>query len=171
LAFGASPVDGHDPQSFCSKGQGMLSLVCVLTRLKTWTTCQEVLTGMLATDNSGLVDQAREQSQLKYSVPNTSFQLDWDVVEAIVKTVLRSKMEVTYTYVWGHQDKNKSYTQLPFLAHLNVDANKYAGCYQTAHIRQWINTNQQVILKSAKEAKINSLLHVCPINTKIKTIA
>jgi hypothetical protein len=36
---------------------------------------------------------------------------------------------------------------------------------RTAHIHQWINTNQSVILKSAKEAKINSLLHVCPINT------
>jgi hypothetical protein len=35
-------------------------------------------------DNSGLIDRAKTQSQLKYSVPNTAFQSDWDIVEAIV---------------------------------------------------------------------------------------
>jgi hypothetical protein len=50
-------------------------------------------------DNSGLIDQAKTQSQLKYSVPNRTFQPDWDIVEAIVWTVSQSKLVVTYKYV------------------------------------------------------------------------
>ena len=37
LAYGAGPVDGHDPQSFRAEGQGMLSVVCFLKHLKKWT--------------------------------------------------------------------------------------------------------------------------------------
>jgi hypothetical protein len=105
LATGAGPVDGHDPQSFRSKGQGMLSVVCLLHRLLRWTSSDLALTGVLATDNSGLVGRATQQAQLKYSVPNTTFQSNWDIMEAIVRTVAQAKLSVTYQYVRGHQDE------------------------------------------------------------------
>jgi hypothetical protein len=91
------------------------------------------LSGVLATDNSGLIDRAKTQSQLKYSVPNTTFQPDWDIVEAIVQTVAQSKLIVTYKYVRGHQDEKTAYELLPFLAQLNVDTDAYAGRYQRAY--------------------------------------
>ena len=39
----------------------------------------------------------------------------------------------------------------------------------TNTIRQWINTYQPLILKSAKDAKTKSLLHMKPINTYFGT--
>jgi hypothetical protein len=133
LAFGAGPVDGHDPQSFRSEGQGMLSVVCLLSRLKQWTKSSFPITGILATDNSGLIDRNHEQTKVRYPVPNQTFQSDWDVVEAIVTNVARAGINVIYKHVKGHQDKEKAYDDLPFLAQLNVDADKYAGEYQRQH--------------------------------------
>jgi hypothetical protein len=133
LVSGAGPVDGHDPQSFRSEGQGMLSVVCLLRRLLLWTSSTSDLSGVLATDNSGLIDLAKTQSQLKYSIPNTTFQPDWDIAEAIVWTVSQSKLVVTYKYVRGHQDEKTAYELLPFLAQHNVDTDTYAGRYQRAY--------------------------------------
>lgn len=87
LAHGAGPVDGHDPHSFRSEGQGMLSAVCFLSRLLQWNHSSSELTGTLATDNTGLIDRVREQQQHKYPLPNATFKPDWDVVEAIVRTL------------------------------------------------------------------------------------
>jgi hypothetical protein len=58
-------------------------------------------------------------------------------VEAIVRTVSQSKLVVTYKYVRGHHDKKTAYKLLPFLAQLNVDADKYAGRYQRAYGSHW----------------------------------
>ena len=133
LAFGAGPVDGHDPQSFRAEGQGMLSVVCFLRHLKIWTKTDSPISGILATDNSGLITRVKEQSIIRYPVPNAIFQPDWDIVEAIVITVETADIDPTYTHVKGHQDKDKSYDKLPFLAQLNVDADKHAGDYRIAH--------------------------------------
>jgi hypothetical protein len=111
----------------------MLSIVCLLCRLLLWTSSTPELSGVLATDNSRLIDRAKTQSQLKYSIPNTTFQQDWDIVEAIVQTVSQAKLPVTYKYVRGHQDKKTAYSLLPFLAQLNVDTDKYIGSYQQAY--------------------------------------
>ena len=48
----------------------------------------------------------------------------------------------------------------------NIDEHK---AKPTNTIRQWINTYQPLILKSAKDAKTNSLLHVKPITTYFGT--
>ena len=57
LAYGAGPVDGHDPKSFWAEGQGMLSVVCLLKQLRVWLDVDGVFTGVLATDNSPLLDR------------------------------------------------------------------------------------------------------------------
>ena len=132
LAFGAGPVDGHDPQSFRSEGQGMLSVVRLLFHLRQWQSSSATFTGILATDNSGLLDRVREQSKIRYPVPNLVFQPDWDVVESIVRTVESMEIDPVYKHVKGHQDETKSYDSLSFLSQLNVDADKYAGEYQQA---------------------------------------
>ena len=133
LAFGAGPVDGHDPNSFWAEGQGMLSIVCFLKRLREWTKSSVPISGVLATDNSPLLDRVREQSSVKYPIPNATFKSDWDVVEAIVRNVADANITPDYRHVKGHQDKEVEYSKLPFLSQLNVDADKYAGIYQTRY--------------------------------------
>ena len=133
LAFGAGPVDGHDPQSFRSEGQGMLSIVRLLYHLRQWQSSEVVFTGILATDNTGLIARVKEQTKIRYPTPNIIFQPDWDVVEAIVRTVVSMDMEPVYRHVKGHQDESKAYEDLSFLSQLNVDADRHAGDYQSTH--------------------------------------
>ena len=133
LAFGAGPVDGNDPQSFRSEGQGMLSVVRLLHHLRIWTDTTPTFTGILATDNSGLLDRLREQQKIRYPVPNSIFEPDWDIIEAITRTIETSDIEPTFQHVKGHQDEKKAYQDLPFLAQLNVDADYQAGQYQSRH--------------------------------------
>ena len=131
LAYGAGPVDGHDPQSFRSEGQGMLSVVRLLHHLRIWTSSTATFTGTLATDNSGLLDRVRDQQKIRYPVPNSIFQPDWDIIEAIVRTIETTDIQPTFQHVKGHQDDTTSYDKLSFLAQLNVDADGHAGRYQT----------------------------------------
>ena len=133
LAFGAGPVDGNDPQSFRSEGQGMLSVVRLLHHLRLWTDTTPTFTGILATDNSGLLDRLRDQQKIRYPAPNSIFAPDWDIIEAITRTIESSHIAPTFKHVKGHQDKNKAYQDLSFLAQLNVDADYHAGQYQTLH--------------------------------------
>ena len=51
----------------------MLSIVRLLYRLRQWTKSDITITGTLATDNSGLVDRAREQSKIRYPILNAVF--------------------------------------------------------------------------------------------------
>jgi hypothetical protein len=74
-----------------------------------------------------------EDNTLTFIYLFTTFQPDWDIVEAIVRTLSQSKLVVTYKYVQGHQDEKTAYELLPFLAQLNVDADTYAGGYQCAY--------------------------------------
>ena len=133
LAHGAGPVDGHDPRSFRAEGQGMLSVVCLLRRLRQWTCTSTPFTGVLATDNTGLIDRVMAQNQITYPVPNAVFKPDWDVVQGIVETLRQTEVSATYVHVKGHQDSKTPYEELSLLAQLNVDADQYAGEYRTQY--------------------------------------
>ena len=130
LAHGSGPVDGHDPRSFRAEGQGMLSVVCLLRRLLEWCCSSETITGILATDNTGVIDRVRSQSQLKYPIPNAVFKPDWDVIQAIVQTQQSFSISTTYQHVKGHQDDDTPLDELSLLAQLNVEADKYAGDFR-----------------------------------------
>ena len=130
LAHGAGPVDGHDPRSFRAEGQGMLSVVCLLRRLFEWCCSKIPITGVLATDNTGLIDRVQLQSQQQFHVPNHVFKPDWDVVEAIVQTQAAFAITSRYEHVKGHQDDTTPETALDLMAQLNVEADKYAGEYR-----------------------------------------
>jgi hypothetical protein len=88
------------------------------SRLRAWTWSEIILSGILATNNSGLVDRAKSQTIIRYPVPNATFQSDWDVLEAIVLQVEAAGMKVKYKHVKGHQDEETAYNDLPFLAQL-----------------------------------------------------
>ena len=111
----------------------MLSVARFLFHLRRWTKTDQPLEGVLATDNSGLITRVKDQSIIRYPVPNSIFQPDWDIVGAIVRTTWDAEISPTYTHVKGHQDKDNPYSTLPFLAQLNVDADKHAGDFRLAH--------------------------------------
>jgi hypothetical protein len=68
---------------------------------------------------------------LKYPIPNSTFQPDWDVIQGIVGKMAQFSINTTIVHVKGHQDKKVPFAQLGLLAQLNVEANKYAGIYHT----------------------------------------
>ena len=107
----------------------MLSVTCLIRRLQEWTQDTTPLHGILATDNSGLIDRISSQTLIRYPVPNSVFLPDWDVVEAIVNTVLSSHLLPSYAHVKGHQDDDTPHGDLSLLAQLNVEADKHAGLY------------------------------------------
>jgi hypothetical protein len=74
----------------------------------------------------------------------------------ILKEQAARELRILCTY----QDKvlHKDKTIFKQDIHLLLDGS-------THYIWQWINTNQPVILKSKKNAKLNATLHVCPIHT------
>ena len=133
LAHGAGLVDGHDPRSFRAEGQGMLSVVCLLRRLFEWCQSSTAITGVLATDNTGLIDRVHAQSKLKYPIPNQVFQPDWDMVQAIVQTQQAFAISSTYQHVKGHQDDDTPLQELSLLSQLNVAADEYAGDFRIQH--------------------------------------
>jgi hypothetical protein len=127
LATGSGPVDRHEPQSFRAEAQGMLSLVCFLGRLLKWTSSTTSLIGILATDNSGLVDQAKEQTKIWYAIRlgcSGSYHCS-------------SGTSPPSGYISTHertpQDKDTMYALLPFLAQSNCNTDKSAGAYQLLH--------------------------------------
>ena len=108
----------------------MLSVVCLIQRLFQWCCSNTPITGILATDNTGLIDRVQSQSSLHYPVPNSVFQPDWDVVQAIVQTQKEFAITATYTHVKGHQDDDTPKSKLSLLAQINVEADKHAGNYR-----------------------------------------
>ena len=133
LAHGAGPVDGHDPRSFRSEGQGMLSIVCLLYQVYRWTNGTYSITGILASDNSGLLQRIEKQRAIKYPMPNSVFQPDWDVVQAIVQIISKFPLDPKFQHVAGHQDDDHPIHKLSLLATLNVEADEHAGKYRREH--------------------------------------
>jgi hypothetical protein len=128
LAHGAGLVDGHDPRSFRAEGQGMFSVVCFRRRLLDYSST----TGVLTTDNTGLIARVESQIKINYPVPNSVFKSDWDIVEAIVQTLRASPINVIFEHVKGHQDEETPLEELGLLAQLNVEADQYAGEHRTS---------------------------------------
>ena len=110
----------------------MLSLACFFKHLKLWVGSTTPLSGILATDNTGLITRVQAQEQIKYSLPNSTFQPNWDVVQAIVETLQSAHIEATYEHVKGHQDDDVPVESLSLLAQLNVEADHHAGVYLTS---------------------------------------
>jgi hypothetical protein len=130
LAYGAGLVDGHDPRSFRAEDQGMLSVVCFLRRLLQFTGTVDEIEGVLATDNTGLIARVESQGKLRYSVPNSIFKSDWDIVEAIVQTLRSTTLKVGFEHVKGHQDDDVPVEELGLLAQLNIEADSHAGAFK-----------------------------------------
>jgi hypothetical protein len=111
----------------------MLSVVCFLCRLMQWTCSTAPIKGIFATDNTGLIARIQSQRSLLYPIPNSTFKPDWDIVQAFVQTLSSFQVDASFQHVKGHQDKKIPFDQLPLLAQLNVEADRYAGTYRVQH--------------------------------------
>jgi hypothetical protein len=124
---------GHDPQSFRAEGHGMLSVVCFLRRIIEYTGTTTSITSVLATDNTGLIARVESQTKTKYPVLNSVFKSDWDIVEAIVRTIRSAPIHATFEHVKGHQDEDIPVGKLDLLAQLNIEADQYAGDHRSSY--------------------------------------
>jgi hypothetical protein len=91
------------------------------------------LKGVLAMDNTRLIAQVESQGNLWYSIPNTIFKSNWDIVESIVWTVHASSIQVTYTHVKGHQDETTPTNNLDLLTQWSVEADRHTGNFCALH--------------------------------------
>ena len=94
----------------------MLSVVCLLRCVFQWCCSSVPITGVLATDNTGLIDRVQSKSRLQYDVPNSVFKPDGDIVQAIVQTQTVVSITTTYQHVKGHQDNDTPFETLSLLA-------------------------------------------------------
>jgi predicted heme/steroid binding protein len=62
--------------------------------------------------------------------PNATLASEYNIIKEIYETCKIYKVESSYHWVRGHQDKHTSYKDLSLEAQLNVDADWYAGKYQ-----------------------------------------
>jgi hypothetical protein len=111
----------------------MLIVLCFLCRLLQFTGTVDMIEGVLATDNTGYISWAETQSKLWYSVPNSIFKSDWDIVEAIVQTLRSTTLQVDFECVKEHKDDDVPVEELGLLAQLNIEADSHAGAYQALH--------------------------------------
>jgi hypothetical protein len=80
--------------------------------------------------NAELIRRFRAHLQYKEPFPNETLQSEYDVTEQIYRTQATHNIKATFYWVKGHQDKNKTYEELPLEAQLNINADELAGEYQ-----------------------------------------
>lgn len=151
LAHCSGPVFGSKPTSYRAEGYGLLSMIRFLIRLADYCQCRDNMNKCnMASDNLSLVDNviARQlPSQLVDSMdPNApdrslhhmaqaqpSLVSDWDILNEIRLSLPLLHTTPKIKWVKGHQDNTQDYEDLPLLARLNVDADRFAGEFQDSY--------------------------------------
>lgn len=143
----SGPVYGTRPTSYRAEGYGLLSMTRFLICLSEYcNNTQQMQPFRMASDNISLVDNATEYQQEDTDIPSftdepleyqkaAQFTLvsDWDILNEIRMSLPLLLGKPRILWVKGHQDRKKAYEELPLLAQLNVDADKYAGEFQDQH--------------------------------------
>jgi hypothetical protein len=123
----------------------MLAILRFLIRLASYTDMFCTWAGTVGTDSQSLLDTLFGRNTTTATTIDSANitsglpQLDplipeWDLLTEIRHT-LQHLPFVKLEYVKGHQDNDKSYSQLTQMAQLNVDADRMAGKYQTEYGR------------------------------------
>ena len=139
LVKGMGPSRSFHMDSYRAECSGMLSCLRFLIRLAEYSEMYEPWHGVIGMDSQSMLDRLF-QPEVHPLMQGTSRKLaaldvldpEWDLLIEIQNT-LQLLPHVHLQYVKGHQDDRKSYSQLPLLAQLNVDADKRASLYQRMH--------------------------------------
>jgi exonuclease III len=126
LAAGSGPVFGFDPRSYraetygCRAGMTFLQLVFQF--------CRCTMTGTLSVrfDNQGLLK--KQTSFRKYSLAKFSCALhsEWDAIISVYNLMDRFPNLPDLQHVYGHQDSELDYDDLPLDAKMNIEADSLA---------------------------------------------
>lgn len=148
LAHCSGPVFGSKPTSYRAEGYGLLSMIRFIIRLSEYCSNLKPLNkSRMASDNSSLVDtvtsrqlpsalvdsldpDSADRSLHYMAQAQTSLVSDWDILNEIRVSLPELPMTPKILWVKGHQDDNRDYEDLPLLARLNVDADRFAGEFQ-----------------------------------------
>jgi hypothetical protein len=88
----------------------------------------------LRCDNKSMVNKVNEVSNYENVYPNTTFDAEWDVIAQIVASVEELRpTSPKIRHIFGHQDKDKEYSELSLPAQLNCDADALAGQFLLQH--------------------------------------
>jgi hypothetical protein len=122
------PCNGRG-NSLRAEAAGMLSATMFLSILCKYLQVP-VFNVVCISDNAELIRRCRAHLQYKEPFPNETLQSEYDVTEQIYRTQATHNIKATFYWVKGHQDKNKTYEELPLEAQLNIDADELAGEFQ-----------------------------------------
>ena len=84
---------------------------------------------IIYTDSASLIEKLGEIRKWPYFFPNTTLDLDCDVLQQIIFSLRLFPSLPEIRFVQGHQDDDHPYTTLSLPTQLNVDANHLAGSY------------------------------------------
>ena len=126
----------------------MLSILRFFLHLLQYCISITPIRGIVACDNESLVNTVLNlqhpqppktrispavSHQHPATPPNRALSPDWDIINEIVHTLQSLPFSPTIQHIKGHQDDHDEYDDLPILAQLNVDADRFAGMYQDQH--------------------------------------
>jgi hypothetical protein len=129
LAAAAGPCSGRG-NSLRAEGAGMLSITMFIALIIKHLEV-EPMEIIFISDNSELIRRLKAHKQYEDPYPNETLKSEFDVTEQIYKTATTYRIKTTYRWVKGHQDEHTAYADLPLEAQLNVDADKFAGDFQS----------------------------------------
>ena len=150
LVYCSGPVYGYKPTSYRAEGYGLLSFLRFLLKAIEFTG-STVQGGLSGCDNISLVNNVTNTENppddplshfgfddsidpdTLLSAANFSNQTmvsDWDVLTMLTDTIDKLPFPLDITHIKGHQDEDIPYKDLPYMAQLNVDADKLADRFQ-----------------------------------------
>ncbi len=131
LAICNGPSLGARPNSYRAEGYGLLSCTRFFHHLRTHFKL-EVQECIIYCDNKAMVNRAGDiPKHIDHLYPNSTMDSEWDLLIEIWRTnvTIEAKLRPKFSWVKGHQDKDKPYEELPFNAQLNCDADALANAF------------------------------------------
>jgi hypothetical protein len=123
---GCGPCEGCG-NSLRSEGAGMLAATLFIALISHH--MNHTIKAKCISDNKKLIRRMLEHKHYEEPYPNATLASEYDIIEEIYETYKIYKIESSYYWVRGHQDKHTAYEDLSLEAQINLDADWYAGKY------------------------------------------
>ena len=130
----SGPAYGYRIGSYRAEGYGILSGYRFLWHMELIYGWPPMHQPRMSCDNKAMVEICVKFLTFDVIYPNATLYSEWDIIAEIRATGTQlGALTPTLTHVKGHQDKNKSYDELPLKAQLNIDADELCGHWLTAN--------------------------------------
>jgi exonuclease III len=126
LASGSGPVFGFDPRSYRAETYGCRAGMTFLQLIFQFCDCSMTGTLSVRFDNQGLLK--KQTSFRKYTLAKFSAALhsEWDAIISVYNLMDRFPHLPDLQHVYGHQDTDLDYADLPLDAQMNIEADSLA---------------------------------------------